>query len=197
MYNLGIWVPRALRVKNKKDYIFITISLLIRQRNYLSKISLQMRKSGTFMTEFNAKGCELTRMNTQHRPKRWNFMEDDMQCVQVEWPWYYSSWVFKLQSDTQCSLTLSTAAMCSWKSKKTFCIHQSGKNCPSPRISKAIFRKYHLGKNYLDWSLPPQPPYSQDLAPNDFCVFCFQQNALNNKFFFSRSSEKVCGKHFE
>ena len=31
---------------------------------------------------------------------------------------YYSFWVFKSQSKTQCRLMLSKAAMCAWKSKK-------------------------------------------------------------------------------
>ena len=44
---------------------------------------------------------------------------------------YYSFWVFKLQSDTQCRLIHLTAAKCAWKFKKTPCTCQLEKQCPS------------------------------------------------------------------
>ena len=46
--------------------------------------------------------------------------------------WYYLVWVFKPHIDTQCRLILSTAATCTWKSKKMPCTCQSEKHCASP-----------------------------------------------------------------
>ena len=42
----------------------------------------------------------------------------------------------------------------------------------------------------LGWSVLPHPPYSSDLAPNDFHLHHSLQNALNDKKILSRRSGK-------
>ena len=61
---LGVLYSDTLGEKDKEEHISIVTSLLSRQRNdRFSKISLQVTKSGSFMTMFNAKVNRLTRMN--------------------------------------------------------------------------------------------------------------------------------------
>jgi len=45
-----------------------------------------------------------------------------------------------------------------------------------------------------DWDVLPHPPYSPDLAPSDFHLFCSLQNCLNDKTF---ASEDLIKQHLE
>ena len=48
----------------------------------------------------------------------------------------------------------------------------------------------------LDWSVLLHPPYLPDLAPNDFHLFHFQQNALNNKKFSQEDQVEMFVENF-
>ena len=42
----------------------------------------------------------------------------------------------------------------------------------------------------LGWKVMPHPPYSSDLAPSDYHLFCLLQNHLNEKTFDSNEAVK-------
>ena len=48
----------------------------------------------------------------------------------------------------------------------------------------------------LQWEVPIHPPYSPDLAPSDFYLFCSLQNFLKNKHFRSDDELKMAVDEF-
>ena len=119
VWKLGIWVPHTLSEKNKEYCVSVVTSLLSRPRNNLFlKNIITSDKHLSFMTMFNRKGNELNSMILCSLPQRQKRKKSYAVCM-VGSPWYYYlSWVFKLQSDTQGRFILSTTAMCAWKSSK-------------------------------------------------------------------------------
>ena len=45
------------------------------------RLSLQVKKNVSFMTMFNVKGSELTRMNIHNLPQMWSFMDEKFGCM--------------------------------------------------------------------------------------------------------------------
>ena len=131
---LSAWFPHTLSEKNKEDCISIVTSLLLRQRNdlFLKNIITGDEKCVFFMTMFNIKGSLLTRTNLhslRQREASWKLCRVYGGITMIQ---FILS--FKLQSDTQCKLIFSTAAMCAWKSsKKMPNALQKGKRCGSQK----------------------------------------------------------------
>ena len=86
--------------------------------------------------------------------------------------WYYSFWVFKSHPNSQCRLTLTTAATYACQSsKKTLCTGQpENEMLYSARITQEKYWisavLYHL-------------PYSPEREPSDLYLFRSLKNALN------------------
>ena len=115
-----------------------------------------------------------------------SFMEEKLCCVYGVITTVLF-WVFKPQSDTQCKLTLSTAAMRAWKSFKNALHSSIGETLCS------TFSKTHRGKNIRSgWSILPHPLYSLEVASSDFHLFPFLQNTENDRRF--SKEDEVCGK---
>ena len=55
------------------------------------------------------------------------------------------------------------------------------------KLNKEITRKNLLE---LGWKVIPHPPYSPDLAPSDYHLYCSLQNHLNGKKFYSNEAVK-------
>ena len=70
-----------------------------------------------FLILFNAVDCQGWIFTAY--PKGGVSWKKSYAMCMVKSPWYYSFWVFKLQSDSLCRFIHSTTAMCEWKSKKT------------------------------------------------------------------------------
>ena len=96
---LGIWVIHILSARNKENCIYIATSLLIRQRNDLF---LTGDKNVSFMTMFNTKGSELTKMNPCNLPQKWRLIEEKLFCNYGGISMVLFILSFKLQSDIQC-----------------------------------------------------------------------------------------------
>ena len=111
---------------------------------------------------------------------------------------YHSFRVLKPQSDTQCRLICSTAAMCAWKSSKKHVTLANRRNLYFSMITRGQTEQESGRKKILnsDHSIQPHPPYSLDLTLRDFHHFYFLQNILNDKWFSQEDQVKMIVENF-
>ena len=114
---LGVRILHTLSEKNKKDYIFITTSLLLRQGNdpFLKNIITDDEK-WVFYDNVQCKKQWIDKDESLVYPKGGALSKKSYAMSIVGSLQYYLFWVFKLLSHTLCRLMHSIVATCARKS---------------------------------------------------------------------------------
>ena len=130
---LGVWLLHTVSEKNKEGCISRATNLSQPRNYHFHKNIITDYEKWVFYHNIQHKRQGINKYKSpQVTKKSWASWLKSYAVWMVGTSRYYSFWVFKLQSDAQCRLILSTAATRAWKSfKKTHCTRRERKRCAS------------------------------------------------------------------
>ena len=194
---LNYWVPHKLSDNNRQRRLDACISLLSKERttDWLDTIVTGDEKWCLYANVVRKRSWVDKGTPAQAQPRPEIHQKKLMLCV---W-WDVSGVIYwEMLNPNQ---TINADLYCTQLQKLADAISQKRPNLKKIRFLHDNARPHTAKKTrekllQLQWEVLIHPPYSPDLAPSDFYLFCSLQNFLKNKHFRSDDELKMAVDEF-